>query len=275
MSVKFVPLDIQTVAVNAHCVGARWMNLDDDALAHMVAIVAMGYAKAASNLIKKLDDTYSQPPHDFLVKSAIKRLTVSDPSVPGSGVPLYHRDGLIFEIVSWLVAIQQAGPNEIINSPHTSATAQGLDGLSLEMTPGRDGLVSVTVFEDKCSENPGHIFSSDVIKSFLEHHEHKRATELVSVATQLIEQAQVSPQNAVAIAQQVFDRTIRRYRAALAIGPSDDSESARSGIFAKYSKLSDLNADQRVAATFVVNPDVRTWFSQVAGKAVLYLNSLA
>jgi hypothetical protein len=239
----------------------------------MIAIVAMGLSEAASNVIKALDPAWAPPSHAARIATAVAKLTVKSATNP-EGVPLFHRDGLIFEVISWLVATQQATPNTLIRPPHVNATTQGMDGLAIELSASQTSLEKVTIFEDKCSKSPARIFNREVIPSFLQHHSDGRVPELVSTATALIKQAHLSPVDAVRIAEEVLNHDIRQYQAALAISATHDSEARRKKIFNQYSKIKGITSSQRIAATFVVNSDVRVWFDQMAAKAVAYLKAL-
>jgi hypothetical protein len=273
VTLTFTELHVQAVPVNGNCQGVRWEDVDSESTARMIAIVAMGLSEAASNVIKALAPEYAPPSHAARIATAVAKLTVKSAAHP-EGVPLYHRDGLIFEVISWLVATQQATPNTFIRPPHVNATTQGMDGLAIELSASRTSLEKVTIFEDKCSKSPTRVFNREVIPSFLQHHSDGRIPELVSTATALIRQATLSPVDAVRIAEEVLNHNIRQYQAALAVGPAHDSEARRNKIFNQYSKIKGITSSQRVAATFVVNADVRVWFEQMATKAVTYLKGL-
>jgi hypothetical protein len=62
---------------------------------------------------------------------ATMRTQIRSELFPAAGTPTFHRDGLLFEIICWLVARQQALPNELISEPHTKATQQGVDTIKV------------------------------------------------------------------------------------------------------------------------------------------------
>ncbi|QPB24436.1 hypothetical protein [Rhizobium sp. 007] len=78
-------------------------------------------------------------------RSAGKRIAQKD-------VSRYHRDGFLFECISWIVARQSSSSRTFMKDPHIAATTQGLDGLAIEMDPTEPVMVGATIFEDKCTE---------------------------------------------------------------------------------------------------------------------------
>ena len=50
---------------------------------------------------------------------------------PAKAGAMVHRDGLLFEIICWLVAKQEAEAGEVLTEPHTKATRQGMDTLKV------------------------------------------------------------------------------------------------------------------------------------------------
>jgi hypothetical protein len=80
------------------------------------------------------------------VDSAIRMLTVPDGEDP------WHRDGWVFQCVSWIVAAEsRVGP---LRPPQMSHAEKGFDGLQLQLSSDSSRLVRVLVFEDKATENP-------------------------------------------------------------------------------------------------------------------------
>ncbi len=73
--------------------------------------------------------------------------------LPATGTPTFHRDGLLFEIICWLVARQQALPNEVISEPHTKATQQGVDTIKVHFDEAARQLIKATIYEYKCTTN--------------------------------------------------------------------------------------------------------------------------
>ena len=80
--------------------------------------------------------------------------------------PVWRRDGLLFEAISWIAARQTATARTYLKDPHLSSTTQGLDGLMIELDEQGTALRRATIFEDKCSANPRQVFQRSGDESF-------------------------------------------------------------------------------------------------------------
>jgi hypothetical protein len=49
-----LPLAAETCPINSDCIGERWQILNDDQLARLIAIIAMGQAAQASHILSEL-----------------------------------------------------------------------------------------------------------------------------------------------------------------------------------------------------------------------------
>ena len=161
-----------------------------------------------------------------------------------------------------------------LKDPHVSSTSQGLDGLMIEVASSQKEISRVTIFEDKCSDDPCAIFSSKVMPTFLERHQNARSAELIATAATLIQLSGMSKKDAIRAAESVLDIGRRRYRASLAVPDSYDSKAQRQKIFHGYNALKKINRTQRVGATFVVQGKLRAWFDDLGLRAVSYLGTL-
>ena len=271
-----VALVITDVPINEHCIGDRWEVGDLVQLGKLVAIIVMGQATHAARIIKELSLASPAFTHESLQKEAIIKLTVQEgKGMPGirTGYPRWQRDGLIFEAISWIAARQHYGPNTFLKDPHVSSTSQGLDGLMIEIETGEAEITQVTVFEDKCSENPIQTFSQKVIPAFLDRHENKRSAELIASAASLIKLSGLDDDAVMRAVHRVLDKKFRRYRASMAVTTDFDSTEQRQILFKGYDALKEIEANQRVGASFVVDGDLRNWFDELAAYAIAFLIS--
>jgi hypothetical protein len=160
----------------------------------------------------------------------------------------------------------------LLKTPHVSATSQGLDGLMIELKTDKTGILRTTIFEDKCTDNPRSTFLGRVLPEFKRRHSNERSAEIISTAISLIMTAGVDEVTATQFASAITDQTPRRYRASFAV--TVDSQDERTKLFADYNRIDNINADQRIGASFIVPPKMRDWFEKLAKQAVGYLNSL-
>lgn len=269
------PLECQPCAIDEHCIGERWAPVDDDELAALVAIVAMGQAAQASHILEQL--VPAKPAFLFaeLREEAKIRLTVEEPaSKPRKGYPKWQRDGFVFEVISWIAAKITHGEAALLRDPHVSATSQGLDGLMLKLTSDRDAVESSTVFEDKCTDNPRNTFLSKVIPAFEDRHKNLRSAEIIDAAAALLRSAGLDHGDAAHLSAAVTDKSKRKYRAAFSLPESYDALEERQRLFADYERVENINAEQRVGASFITPTDMRAWIEALSEKAVDYLDGL-
>jgi hypothetical protein len=265
-------LTTEAVAIDADCVGERWKAANEPTLARLIAIMAMGQAAYAGHILETLAPAEPAISTPQLRAEARIKLTVEEPKkTPRGGYPRWQRDGLIFEAISWLAA-RQAYPGVLLQTPHVSATSQGLDGLMIELKDDKTGISRTTIFEDKCTDDPRGTFLGKVVPEFKKRHANERSAEIISVATTLIKSADIDEVTATQFAAAVTDQALRRYRASFAV--TVDSQDERKKLFADYNRIENVNADQRIGASFVVPAKMRDWFDALAKQAVGYLNSL-
>lgn len=269
------PLQCQACDIDASCVGERWVSLNDDELAALIAIVAMGQATQASYVLKELIPAEPAFTFDELRGEAKIKLTVQDPpGKPRTGYPKWQRDGFVFEVISWIAAKITHGDQALLKNPHISATSQGLDGLMLKLNDGNDAVESSTVFEDKCTNDPRNTFLAKVVPGFLDRHQNLRSAEIIDAAGALLRIAGLADKDAARLSAAVTEISKRKYRAAFSLPANYDTLAARQGLFANYDRIENITADQRIGASFITPTDMRTWIAALAGKAVMYLDNL-
>lgn len=268
-------LSVKECPVDEDCVGERWVAINEKQLASLVAIIAMGQAELAYRILTKLAPVTSVYADFNLKDEARIRLTVQEKKkIPRIGYPRWQRDGFIFEAISWIAARQIHGNLAYMECPHMSVTSQGLDGFMVELSADKSKIERTTIFEDKCSANPRHAFTSKVIPTFLNLHMNKRNAEIIASALTLLKTADISDDQAVQLVEAVTDRKIRRYRAAFAVANKYDKQKNRAKLFAGYNKIEDIKADQRLGACLVISMNLRNWFDKLAAMSIKYLDSI-
>ena len=266
-------LSIDAVGINEHCTGSRWAAADADHLARIIAIVAMGQAAHAARIIAELLPSEPAVDDNALRIDAKRRLSVRGKTDQKREASRYHRDGLIFETISWIAAQQSTTGKALIRDPHLSSTSQGLDGLMIELDESGAAIAHTTIFEDKCSEHPRDKFRDEIMPAFKAHHENRRASELVSTAAALIGKIGLDGTAATKAAARVLDRTCRIYRGGLAVTTEYDTQARRKSLFKNYEGLQGIKPDQRIGATLITSDDLRGWFDELANRAIAYIDS--
>lgn len=268
-------LSINDFPIDDDCVGSRWVVKDEIQLARLIAIVVMGQATHAAYIINKLIPAAPAFSNEDLRKEAIIKFTVQKvKQVPRVGYPRVQRDGLIFEIISWIAARQVAGDNCFLKDPHISSTSQGLDGLMIELTEDCNEVYRCTIFEDKCTEKPRNTFTNSVIPGFLDRHKNKRSAELIATAASLIKLSGIGDAAAMRMVEKVLDKNSRYYRAGFALTVDFDTDDARKNLFNGYSQIKNITSEQRIGASLIVENNLRDWFDRLAARIVKYIEEL-
>ena len=261
--------------IDDYCIGDHWVVQDEEYLAELVALVAMGQAIQASHVIKELLPAVPAFKADELVHEAKVRLTIGVDTKAGRvGYPKAQRNGFIFESISWIAARQSNGAGALMIAPHVSATSQGLDGLMIEMSPDKTEVKRTTIFEDKCTSKPRKTFTDKVIPAFRDRHLNKRSAELVSGAATLLASAGLDEASAAKLAAAVMERSGRRYRASFALSSDYHSKVKQKKLFKGYGKLDELEKEQRVGGCLFLSTDIEDWFEHIAKLARTYLDGL-
>lgn len=259
--------------VNEHCIGDHWTVGDFELLARLIAIIAMGQARHAARIITELQPAVPALTIDLLRADAKQRLSVTGDTHEKQEAHRWHRDGLIFEAISWIAARQVAAVNVLMRDPHISATTQGLDGLMIELDEKGETVIRATILEDKCSNDPRRKFRDEVLPTFRNYHSGNRASELVAATSSLLD-GRIPDDAVTEAAGRVLDMAFRAYRAGLTINPDHDSEAGRRALFKGYESLEKITRAQRIGATFLPSADLRTWFDEIADRAIAFIDEL-
>ncbi|HGF7177554.1 TPA: hypothetical protein AB5E44_003582 [Vibrio cholerae] len=272
---NWAALEITGFPIDDDCVGSKWKVENEDQLARLIAIVIMGQAAQAAHIIDELLPAAPAFTNEALKKEAVIKFTVQEVAqTPRMGYPRIQRDGLIFEIISWIAAKQVSGEKCFLKDPHTSSTSQGLDGIMIELNEDGSEILKSTIFEDKCTDNPRDTFTQKVIPGFLDRHGNTRNAELIAAAATLIQLSGVSNVQAMSMVRKVIDNSSRQYRAGFALTQDFDTEEAQKALFKGYDRIKDINQEQRIGASLIVDGKLRDWFDALATKIIAYIEQL-
>lgn len=272
---NLVALNITDFPIDDDCIGSKWKVENEEQLARLIAIVVMGQAAQAAHIIDELlPAAPAFTDHELKNEAKIKFTVQEGKQNPRTGYPRIQRDGLIFEIISWIAAKQVSGDKCFLKDPHTSSTSQGLDGIMIELNEDGSEILKSTIFEDKCTDNPRDTFTQKVIPGFLDRHGNTRNAELIAAAASLIQLSGVSNVQAMSMVRKVIDNSSRQYRAGFALTKDFDTEEAQKALFKGYNKIKDIKQEQRIGASLIVDRKLRDWFDALATKIVDYIEQL-
>lgn len=257
------------VQVDTDITGQHWEVNDLSALGRMVAVVSLGQAQHAARIIEELEPAAPAFSDIDLIEDAKRQMLVRGDTEDARLASRFHRDGFLFECISWIVARQSADDRTFLKDPHIDATSHGLDGLVIELHPIHPVLMRATICEDKCTGNPRRKFRREVMKTFDEHHQNKRARDLVANVVALIRESGLNGTHATKAAARVLKKDVRSYRAALTTKVL--SAKARTKLFKGFNELDGITQAQRIGATFTVDGDLRAWFQDLADSTLAAL----
>lgn len=261
----------QLVPVDDDVTGFAWSVADIDALAALIAVIALGQAEHAAQIIIELGVGAPAYTEVDLADDAKRQMQITGTNENEVRASRARRDGFLFECMSWIEARQNGDERTFLKDPHLDSTTHGLDGLILQLAPQAPEIIRAIICEDKCTDYPRDKFRDDVLKTFGEHHTNKRARDLVANAVELIRDSGVRGTAAVNAAASVTDKAVRVYRAALTTKVLETA--GRISLFAGYNGLNEIAQAQRIGATLPLSGSLRDWFDGLADAVIAALEA--
>lgn len=238
------------------CHGSSWAVADEDELARQIAIVAIGQSRHVERI---LAGAHLGPPMTTgsAAEAAIRMLTIAgnDPS---------HRDGWMFQVISWIAA-HRAAPGGLIRTPQMRLADKGFDGLQLELDTTNQTVTAAILFEDKATVNPRDTIRDEVWPDFSKLESGDRDNVLTAEVIALLRtRPSVDPDRAI---QNAIWNAARHFRVSITIGAIHASAAGRERLFRGYDEVAGGAARRRRAEVFEVE-NLRGWMAQLAAKAI-------
>ena len=257
-----MPISVTNFTDGMLCQGCSWTVDDIDDLASKIGRIALGQSRHVAKILAGVN---AAPPS---TSAAIRAAAIDLLTVPPGADP-YHRDGWIFQAISWLAAVK-ANPGTIIRAPHMIFAHKGFDGLQLELD-GASGLVTAAViFEDKATEHPRDTVRDEVWPDFklLEAGDRENVLS-ADVSSLLSTRPDVDPDAAI---ENIIWKKIRRYRVSVTVGGSHATPAGRTRLFKGYDEVA-LGEVARRRAEILQIDQLRPWMGALAAKAVASLSA--
>jgi hypothetical protein len=250
-----MPIGVVDFPANPECGGAQWAIEDQDLLVRLIALVLIGRARQAARVLQgaTLRPALTRPELKARLRS--KLLVQTEQAI-------WHRDGLLFEIMAWLVAEITAGDNEVVSEPHLSSTQQGLDTIKIKFDPQTREIVRATIYEQKCTDNARQLFTSRVLPEFRKWLSGVRDNELLQITVALIDRYGLTDDER----QRAYDRLVQdrplAFQASLTVTPTPFDAPQCLALFVGYMALTP-DIDSRLGHTFPLL-EIRPWFEALA-----------
>jgi hypothetical protein len=243
------------------CHGWTWTITDEGALAERVARVAVGQYRHVAKILAGANLAGPSASADHAA-AAIRLLTVAPGDDP------WHRDGWIFQTISWIAAHQE-GSGAVTRPPHILMAHKGFDGMQLKLSDDGKSVEAVVVFEDKATDNARKTIRDDVWPGIAALEAGERVNELThEVSAMLDAQQRLDPAlNVDEAISNILWKDARRYRVSITIGDGYLKDRARARLFKGFDDTAPGSVERRRAETIYV-PQLRAWMEQFAQRVI-------
>lgn len=256
MPIKLTPFDQKPL-----CYGYTWTIDDEDLLAEQIAYIALGQSAHVQKILADANFVPRSPTQNA-AKGAIKLLTVD------SGKDPWHRDGWMFQSMSWIAAIKGT-PNGVIRGPQMIAAEKGFDGLQLQLNKAKK-VVAAIIFEDKATDDPRNTIRDKVWPEFSMFESGERENELTAGITAILQtRHDIDPDSAI---ETILWKDIRHYRISITVSDTHGNDAGRQRLFKDYDTTITGIAEKRRGETFQVS-NLRDWMEGLAQKAIISIQN--
>jgi hypothetical protein len=239
--------------------GFSWDIADQEALAGLVAEILVSHH---DHVLKVLHGAAGEPPPN---KESVIRSVLKNALAPiRTEQARYHRDGLLFQHISWVAAAYKCDEGDLLSIPHSRMSDKGQDILIVHYK--HDGCF-ISIGEDKATKNVRSTVRDEVFPELKDYESGSRDNELES-ATLAILQRNFDSDQSQEIVNGILWQHSRRYRINVTVCTDELASNDSSGFFAGYQNLvpgEDLR--RRAEIVFIPNLQSRTDLLDEVGTA--------
>ena len=254
-------LKMTSISSQGLCGGNTWEVIDRESLILYLSLAALGRARHVDKIVGG-GTQLNIPDRSFA--AAIKKFDLTKDNEP------FHRDGWIFQVISWLAA-KQTDPGKFLTAPHIMRADKGLDGLLIELDAAGENVIAAVVFEDKATTSPRNTIHTDVWPELQSFEDGDRDDLLTDGISALL---QTSPNlNAEEIVNRVLWEKVLHYRVSITIGDSHAKPDGYTRLFDGYDEIIPGPDGRRRGEVFYCE-DLRRWMSDLASDCVRKLEEM-
>ncbi|MFC0252685.1 hypothetical protein [Massilia consociata] len=285
-----MPLDIKPTTVPNLCTLSSWSIQDHDAFIHALAWIYLQKPLHAARIAEALPlpKKAALPGNPFIgamSKLQVRRddlktgLLSKDPKELKKAqdqldARISHRDGLLFQHISWLAAAIQY-PAALKAPPHSRVADKGFDGIILDVNAIAFEISRLIMCEDKASTDPRQLVRRDVWNEFKTIHAGIRDDEVNSSVTALLSTLNgISPDDLEGILDSVCWKKVRQFRVALAVGPDREKDGGYKHLFRGFDKAHPDGCEKTRYAEVMPMKDVRLVLDEIAMKVYAKLEEM-
>ena len=258
-----MPIRLTPFTLSGICSGYSWEVADEPLLAQQIASVAIGQSR---HIARVLAGAQLGPPPTTAsaATAAMEMLTAPD------GDPM-HRDGWMFQVMSWIAA-HRATPGGLIRAPQMQLAAKGFDGLQLLLDNENEVVAAAVIFEDKATSNPRATIRDRVWPEFSTIERGARDNLLTAEVVALLRtQPDLDPERAI---QEVIWGRVRHYRVSVTVDSTYRGDGERRTLFRGYDTIAVGAANRRRGEVFEIT-DLRPWMAGLAARAIALVRRMA
>ncbi|MBR9806486.1 MAG: hypothetical protein GYB49_04585 [Alphaproteobacteria bacterium] len=244
--------------------GAAWVVACDETLALHIAKVALGQARHVARILRETDCAAVAAPKSAYA-GARDVLTVQ------AGEKPYHRDGWIFQVISWIAAHKQS-PGDLIRAPQMIKADKGFDGIQVRFIPTKGGSATVIICEEKATTTPRGKITSQVWPEFESLETGTRDNELVAVVTDLLTIHSLG-EEADQIVSSILWESARAYRVSMTAGDRQSTPDGLKKLFKGYEDVVTGDVSRRRAEILHLS-NIRGWLDAIANQALRQLDEM-
>lgn len=245
---------------DAFCQGVGFAVSDVDELARAVALVLIQEFEIAKSLLWGVGElenlTEAGLPLDDIEDIINRRLKPAD---------VYHRDGLLFQLIMWLAAHHDLEPGDLVALPHSQGSAKGQDSVVVHRADG--AVAALSICEDKATENPRKTVREEVWPEIKEYEAGGRRDELRSNVITTLGTGGLTPEEAVRLIRGISWAGKRRYRVRVTVQGERTPK-----LFKGFNDLVAGDTEMRRGESMHL-PDLRAWMTVFAGTIEAHLRS--
>ncbi len=181
-----------------------------------------------------------------------------------------HRDGLLFQHISWIAAHLQF-PSAEASPPHVRKADKGFDGFLVDVDTANVSISRVIICEDKASISPRGLVTSKIWPDLKSIVAGERDAEALDAITPLLKS--LSPEQREIAIQRIIWNRARHFRIALTAGADQIQDGAYAHLFTGYEENASGEVSSRLADVMPMD-DVRVYLDDLAKEVIVKLEEL-
>jgi len=248
------------------CFGYSWEIQDESLLAVLVGKLLLGQHRHVNKIISYNDKVKKLQSSNETIDNLINKLNnVSHDTLR------YHRDGWIFQAISWIAA-KKINNRSLMAAPHSQPADKGFDNLIIDLDEDSTSIRSIIICEDKATENARQTITTKVWPEFKMFEDGLRDNELLGDVTILLERNQPTLKFDIDdYLENIFIRDKKNYKISITTDKIDDSDH-RQKIFKGFDNKISGELDRRRADSIYFS-QLRSWMDNFANEVRTYLRS--